>query len=216
MIAPPRPPSHDELEALIKEARERQLRRRLLGAAGVAIVTALGLSVYAFVTGGSPANLAQPPANGGRATGPTCQASQLATTIGFQGATQTAVGGANIRNVGNRACSLPRGWPRVTVTSSGKHLTVAQRRPSGVGASGPAANVLAPGETAVVEMQWANWCGTAHEPPSHGGEVAPFHVMFSIRFGASLAVTGATTGGPPCLAPGSPSTLIVDRARLQE
>ena len=42
MIAPPRPPSHDELEALIKEARARQLRRRLLGAAGVAIAAALG------------------------------------------------------------------------------------------------------------------------------------------------------------------------------
>jgi hypothetical protein len=35
-LAPPKP-SHDELEALIKEARQRQLRRRLLGAAGVAI-----------------------------------------------------------------------------------------------------------------------------------------------------------------------------------
>ena len=37
MIAPPKPPAHDELEALIKEARERQLRRRLLGAAGIAV-----------------------------------------------------------------------------------------------------------------------------------------------------------------------------------
>jgi hypothetical protein len=53
MIAPPRPPSHDELEALIKEARARQLRRRLLGVAGVAIAAALGLSIYAFVTGGA-------------------------------------------------------------------------------------------------------------------------------------------------------------------
>ena len=52
MIAPPSPPAHDELEALIKEARARQLRRRLLGAAGVAIAAALGLSVYAFFSGG--------------------------------------------------------------------------------------------------------------------------------------------------------------------
>src|SRR6476659_4818168 len=51
MIAPPKPPSHDELEALIKEARARQLRRRLLGAAGVAIAAALGISIYAFVIG---------------------------------------------------------------------------------------------------------------------------------------------------------------------
>src|SRR5438105_3744093 len=53
MIAAPRPPSHDELEALIKEARARHLRRRLLGVAGVAAAAALGLSIYAFVTGGA-------------------------------------------------------------------------------------------------------------------------------------------------------------------
>jgi hypothetical protein len=51
MIAPPRPPSHDELEALIKEARARQLRRRLLGAAGVAIAAALALSAYVLAVG---------------------------------------------------------------------------------------------------------------------------------------------------------------------
>jgi Protein of unknown function (DUF4232) len=53
MIAPPRPPSRDELEALIKEARARQLRRRLLGAAGLAIAAALGLCIYAFLIGGT-------------------------------------------------------------------------------------------------------------------------------------------------------------------
>jgi hypothetical protein len=53
MIAPPRPPSHQELEALIKEARARQLRRRLLGSAGVAIAAALSLIVYVLVTGGT-------------------------------------------------------------------------------------------------------------------------------------------------------------------
>jgi hypothetical protein len=53
MIAPPRPPSRDELEALIKEARARQLRRRLLGAAAVALAAALGLSMYALTIGGT-------------------------------------------------------------------------------------------------------------------------------------------------------------------
>lgn len=51
MIAPPKPP-RDELELLIKEARQRQLRRRLLGAAAVAIVAAIGLGIYAL-TGGN-------------------------------------------------------------------------------------------------------------------------------------------------------------------
>ena len=47
MTAPPKPPPHDELEALIKEARARQLRRRLLGAAGIAVAAATGLSAGA-------------------------------------------------------------------------------------------------------------------------------------------------------------------------
>jgi hypothetical protein len=51
MIATPRPPSNDQLEALIREARERQLRRRLLGAASVAIVAAIGLGAYALSAG---------------------------------------------------------------------------------------------------------------------------------------------------------------------
>src|SRR5690348_16536294 len=51
MIAPPKPPSHDESEALIREARERQLRRRLLGAAGIAIAAAIGLGAYALAAG---------------------------------------------------------------------------------------------------------------------------------------------------------------------
>ncbi len=49
MLAPPKPPSHDELEALIKEARARQLRRRLLGSAGIAIAAALALGIYAAI-----------------------------------------------------------------------------------------------------------------------------------------------------------------------
>jgi len=51
MIAPPKPPPHDELEALIREARARQQRRRLIGAAGVAIAAAVGLAAHALVVG---------------------------------------------------------------------------------------------------------------------------------------------------------------------
>jgi hypothetical protein len=70
MIAPPRPPSHDELEALIKEVRQRQLRRRLLGAAVVAISAAIGLGAYAFTTAGKVENVVQSPARGGGAGAP--------------------------------------------------------------------------------------------------------------------------------------------------
>src|SRR5262249_27889924 len=75
MIAPPRPPSHDELEALIKEARARQLRRRLLGAAGVAIAAAVALGAYALAsvptqrTGATSENHARPATGCGVAAG---------------------------------------------------------------------------------------------------------------------------------------------------
>jgi hypothetical protein len=218
MIAPPKPPTRDDLEALIREARERQLRRRLLGAAGVAIAAALGLSVYAFMTGGSPGNLAQPAANGGRATGPTCHGAQLSASVGFQGATQTAVGGAAIKNVGGRVCSLPTGWPRVRLTSDGKTLAVHQQRPLRSGATtGPPARVLAPGERAVVDMQWLNWCGSPHEAVRQGGEpLKVLNVNFALRFGAGLIVTAESSGTPPCFAPNRPSTLVVDRARIDQ
>src|SRR5262249_22473833 len=106
MIAPPRPPSHDELEALIKEARARQLRRRLLGAAGVGVGAAIALSVYAFVSGGGVSNAAQPTAGAGGLTGPRCRASQLSTAVGFGGATGSLLGGAEIRNTSDSTCTL--------------------------------------------------------------------------------------------------------------
>jgi hypothetical protein len=215
MIAPPKPPSCDELEALIKEARARQLRRRLLGAAGVAVAAAVGLGVYAFATGGGPTNLAQPPAQGGRATGPRCRAAQLSASVGFQGATQTLVGGADIKNIGGRTCSLPAGWPRVRLTSNGNALVVHQQRPQRSGSPpGPPARVLAPGQTARVEMQWLNWCGSPHAPVSQGGEpLTVLKVNFLFGFGAGLVVNAESVGTPKCFAPKSPSVLIVDRAR---
>lgn len=216
MMAPPKPPRPDELEALIKEARERQLRRRLLGAVGIAVVAALGLGAYALIGGGSPANLAQPPAQGGRVIAPLCRASQLSATVGFQGATQTLVGGADVKNVSDRPCSLPGKWPRVRITAEGKRLAVVQRRPPGYRRfPEKPARVLVPGKTATVEMQWANWCGGPHAPVSQGGiPLAPLKTDFTIDFGRGLMATAATSNGPPpCLAAQSPSTLIVDRAR---
>ncbi len=50
MIAPPKPPTSDELEALIKEARERQLRRRLVGVAVVVVAAAAALGIHSVLT----------------------------------------------------------------------------------------------------------------------------------------------------------------------
>src|ERR1700758_2425229 len=98
MIAPPKPPAHNELEALIKEARERQLRRRLLGAAGIARAAAVSLGVYAFVTGGKVDRITQEPTNAGPAGAPLCRPGQLSAFAGWQGATQSMLGGAGITN----------------------------------------------------------------------------------------------------------------------
>lgn len=54
-IAPPprRPPSPEELDALIPEARERQRRRRLLAAVAVVLATGVGLGLWAAMPGGN-------------------------------------------------------------------------------------------------------------------------------------------------------------------
>lgn len=196
MIAPPRPPSHDELEALIKEARARQLRRRLLGTAGVAIGAALGLSVYAFAIGGSPADLGQPPAHGGRATGPLCRASQLVDSAEFQGATGSTAGGARLTNTSSRLCSLPTAAPRVRIFWHGRALPARQVGGTAVSDETPA-HVLAPGATAFIYMQWSGWCGY---PP----ETKTIHPVFRIRLGRlALDATAGPMSTPRCDAPGS-------------
>jgi hypothetical protein len=202
MIAPPRPTSHDELEALIKEARQRQLRRRLVGAAGVAIGAAIALSVYAFVTVGGVRNLAQRPAQGGRATGPLCRASQLSASAGLQGATQSLAGGANITNTGSSSCSLPQLRPVVRISLNGEILPLRERPFPYRISHGRPVHVLAPAEQAVIFMQWWNWCGKTGA------------ATMTVRLGHGLNVVAPQRlGEPTCIGTGpSPaSTLYVSR-----
>ncbi len=79
MIAPPKPPAHDELEALMKEARQRQLRRRLLGAAGVAVAAAIALGIYALAIGDSNRSTGAAPIGPGGV--PLCRSSQISVSI---------------------------------------------------------------------------------------------------------------------------------------
>ena len=151
--SPPRPPCQEEPDALIPEARDRQRRRRLLGAAGVAIAAALGLSLYALLGGASPGTLAQPPTNGGRATGRPCRVSQLSIGAGFQGATETMLGGATLTNTGGSSCSLPLGRPTFQVVWHGKSLVIPVR-PATAAPPWRRAHVLAPGQRAFIVMQW--------------------------------------------------------------
>lgn len=60
MLAPPRAPRRDDLEALIREARARQRRRRLFGALAIAVlVSALAAGLY-FGLGGREAGSSHP------------------------------------------------------------------------------------------------------------------------------------------------------------
>jgi hypothetical protein len=158
MIAPPKPPSHDELEALIKEARARQLRRRLLGVAGVAIAAALGFSVHALV--GAPGKLVQPPASAGRAISPPCRASQLSVSAALQGATQSLAGEATITNTGGSPCSLPRLRPIIRMSSKGQALPVGDVPfTNRIVGHGRPVRILGAGAHAVIFIQWWDWCG---------------------------------------------------------
>jgi len=204
MIAPPRPPSHDELEALIKEARARQLRRRLLGTAGVAIAAALGLSVHAFVIGGNVSHVGQPPASAGSLTGPRCHASQLTTTIGFGGATGSLLGGADVRNTSDSTCTLPRGRPQVRISLHGRPLSVRQVVPPNQ-FPGATAHVLRPGHKAIVWLQWLNWCGRSSVPSA-----------FALQFHGGPTVHAAEDGLPRCDNPQVESSIYVSVPRLPQ
>jgi hypothetical protein len=118
MIAPPRPPSHDELEALIKEARARQLRRRLLGAAAVAIATALALGVYAVVDGAKTTATAG--GGGPRAIVACGAAAGWSLSLGPLGSEPTGQHTAPlvVTRTGSNACTLS-GYP--TVVLQGAH-----------------------------------------------------------------------------------------------
>jgi hypothetical protein len=206
MIAPPKPPPSEELEALIKEARARQLRRRLLAAAGIAIAAALGLSVYAFLMGGSVGGVT--PASAGRASGPPCSAAQLSATAGWQGATQSMLGGATITNTSGAACSLPGGRPAAHISWQGRTLSIQERRPPKPFGPGRPLRVLEPGASTVVYLQWWNYCGARVDlklPPT-----------VSLRFRDGLTVTATASrqwGVPICNSPDGPSTLFVSGTR---
>jgi hypothetical protein len=201
MLAPPRPPSHDELEALIKEARARQLRRRLLGAAGVAIAAALGLGVYALtVQGDGDARSTRRSASAGP---PLCSGSQLTMSIGGQGATSMVLGGAQITNAGGQACALPRGRPVVRITWQGTPMHVREPVPKpGEVQSGRPAHVLAPAARALVSMRWGNWCGARMSGLP----------TFTLLFGHHLTLSAPDgLGVPPCIGPGMPGFLDVSQ-----
>jgi hypothetical protein len=208
MIAPPRPP-YDDPELLIKEARARQLRRRVLGAAGVAVAAAIGLSAYALLgTGGATGTTSPPRALTGVVTD--CRAQQLSASAGLGGATMSELGSVTLTNTSGVPCALPLTVPRVMILLDGQPLTVRQEpwSESSAAESFPSQpiRVLRPGAKADIWLQWRNWCGR----PSASASIRP---IFALGFAHGLNLRAPTTGlspSPPvCAAPGHASWLNV-------
>jgi hypothetical protein len=203
MIAPPKPPAHDELEALIKEARERQLRRRLLGAAGVAVVAGFGLGAYALATDGTTNHLVD--GSSAPVVAPRCRASQLsASARGLNGGGfGTMDGPATLTNISDTACSLPIGRPRVRILWRGR---IVPTRETKEGAEGPPLRVLAPHSRAAIFLSWGNWCGTPSE-----GTISRIRPTFQLRFADGLKVDapGWVATPPGCISPGGGSVIAV-------
>jgi Protein of unknown function (DUF4232) len=206
MIAPPRPPSHDELEALIKEARERQLRRRLLGAATLAIVGAIGLAVYAVTIGSGRQDGITSGSPGGKT--PLCKTAQLSATAIWDGAAGNLFNFFTIANRGGGACLLPTGRPTVLLTRRGSPLKVDERAGSNDSVFGPGkpVRILAPGRRAVVHLDWLNWCGNPHLA------FARTTTTVTVQFRDGLRVTAPDLlGQPPCMNRAQPSVITVSR-----
>jgi hypothetical protein len=202
MIAPPKPPPQDELEALIKEARARQLRRRLLGVAGVAIAAAIGLSAYALTIGGGPSRITGSTSVGGAV--PPCRSSQLSASGNWIGAAGSVINDMPIVNRGGNPCSLPMGRPGVQVTWRGSLLPI-KVQAAGPGESYPGrpVHVLAPGRMAVVYLDWGNWCARPY---------AGATTNITLRFDDGLRMTARHVfGQPPCMNRAFPSGITVSR-----
>jgi hypothetical protein len=101
--SPPRPPSQDELDALIREARERQLRRRLLGAAAIVVTAAASLGIYAVFSEGSSHPTARASGSG---LVTTCPRGALSLALQTQGTATQAVSFLTIRNPQRLTCSI--------------------------------------------------------------------------------------------------------------
>jgi uncharacterized protein DUF4232 len=127
MLAPPRPPSRaGELEALIREARARQRKRWIGGAALLAFATGAAVAVSVLVPAGDGRVQARRSGPSAAST-PRCTGGQLRVgKARFDGVyTAHVVGNMAFRNVSAHSCSL-KGRPSFDVVLSGGRRVVAR------------------------------------------------------------------------------------------
>jgi hypothetical protein len=191
------PPDHrpDELEALIKEARARHRRRRLLAAAAFGVAAAIGLTAYALTAGNAGRTSG---ASGSPSGAPLCRSSQLSVAALWDGGPfGNLFNFFTITNRGGGACSLPLGRPTVLLTRHGSQLDVEERA---FPYPGKPVHTLAPGGRAIVHLDWENWCGARSRLA---------RTTVTVRFAGGLRVSANLLGQPPCLGPPGPSVIRV-------
>lgn len=115
------PPPQDELELLIREARERQRRRRVAGAA-LALLAGAALVAYS-ATRVTPRSATRDTPTVRPSGAASCRADQLAISFVHKGAVMGEEGGLlRFTNTGRGTCTVS-GWPRVVaVTGSGSRV----------------------------------------------------------------------------------------------
>jgi hypothetical protein len=206
--SPPQPPIQNDPEALIPEARDRQRRRRLIGAAVIPVAAGLILVIIALgSSGGFRKTIRDSLGLGGSA--PTCRSAQLRTKhlapgvpLVFNQVSLLGVGITEVTNASHVACALPA--PEVSIFSHGQKLGVRQVNGLAfrVGPKAPAVHVLQPGTSAQIDFTWSNWCGS---PTLYGSRQLK---TVRLRLGSALTVMGKLRK-PACVQRGSPSTVTV-------
>lgn len=127
VAAPPEPPRPDELEALIREARARQRKRRLLGVALAAAVFGAVLAAGAILPADHPGGRADHSRRNGFPAVPRCASGQLRVGQPRVDGAYTAhvVDNLTFTNVSSRSCAL-RGWPALEVVLPGGRIVAAR------------------------------------------------------------------------------------------
>lgn len=146
--------------------------------------------------------------DGGLASAPPCQPTQLTGSVGFGGATGSQLGDATLTNISTSTCALGDTPPQVTISWQGTTFTT-QQQPWPTSASDllhAPVRVLAPGASADIDMQWFNWCGT----PSEGNGIQPaLRLQFATGVDITIPKTFQTMTPPRCDSPSGGSTLTV-------
>jgi uncharacterized protein DUF4232 len=132
VVAPPQPPpSQEDLETLIREARARQRRRRLTAAFAVGLAAAAAMGVYGGLAGSSSTSTrSRQRGPAALSSLPHCRSDQLRLTAPrmWGAAAGSLIEGFTLTNASRRTCAVS-GWPDVRrLGRSGRPIPVTLER----------------------------------------------------------------------------------------